>query len=291
MIAGDLRQNRIALHRHHPGETFNRDTGEYAVVEHRSCFCNDTRALIPAQSHPRERASGPWLLKCHRLQRASWGCLPTLTRQTIPFRSNWTRHEGLLSAYCKPGATIESFQATEMKFQPSPRSYYSFNISGKRPRGRLVLERRARDPFLRAACAMKNSSLFPLPSRNRKGTRSRIFGFQNDFSHWTIFKAYSDFLAPAEFSTSPSHVHLPSLTGPGETVTLRTALSREKWIIRKFGTEVKQPLPHLSAKYQVSPLLEKKTTRLYTRSPAPRAWGGLRQIHAKRKSWNGTMSR
>ena len=34
---------------------------------------NDTRALIPAQSHPRERASGPWLLKCHGLQKASWG--------------------------------------------------------------------------------------------------------------------------------------------------------------------------------------------------------------------------
>ena len=37
VIAGNPRQKRIALHRHHPGETFNRDTGEYAVVEHRSC--------------------------------------------------------------------------------------------------------------------------------------------------------------------------------------------------------------------------------------------------------------
>ena len=35
---------------------------------------------------------------------------------------HWTGHEGLLSAYCKPGATIESFQAAEMKHQPSPRS-------------------------------------------------------------------------------------------------------------------------------------------------------------------------
>ena len=69
---------------------------------------------------------------------------------------------------------------------------------------------------------------------------------------------------PAEFANSLGPNDLPSLMGLGKPVTLWPALSREKWIIRKFGREVQQPLARLSTKYQVSPLFEKKTTRLYT---------------------------
>ena len=161
-----------------------------------------------------------------------------------------------------------------MKFQPSPRSYYSFNISGKRPRGRLVLERRARDPFRRAACAMKNSSFFPLPSRNRKGTRSRIFGFQNDFSHWTIFKAYSDFLAPAEFSTSPSHVprfRRSKLDGPGRNSYPTDGVVEGKMdypeIWYRSKTTVAASFCQISS---FSPFRKKNYTALYSLPCSPR---------------------
>ena len=108
-------------------------------------------------------------------------------------------------------------------------------------------------------------------SCNRKGTRFGEDRSKTDFLDSTFFQDLLDWLAPAEFSTSPSHVDLPSLTGPGETVTLRTALSREKWIFRKFSyrskTSVAASFCQISS---FSPSRNKKYKALYSLPCSPR---------------------